>query len=82
MEIRAFAEAVLFSSDLDTKLFAPAQLTDFEPGKATDVPDAPGRPVDLPLVSSLAVPVAPTPRSIEDERIRGQALPCHFGPWS
>ena len=47
MELSAFAEAVLFSADLDTKLHAPAHFTDDAPSSAISTPDAPGRPFGL-----------------------------------
>ena len=74
MEIRAFAEAVLYSSDLSLKLGSVAGLTDDRPGAAVDIPSAPGRPVDLELRADKPVPAAPTPAGIEDERARGLAL--------
>jgi len=73
MEIRAFAEQVLLSGDLDAKLFAPERFTDADPGLALDI-ERPGRPGFLPLVSKRKIPPAPTPASIEDETSRGQAL--------
>ena len=47
MELRAFAEQVLFSTSLDEKLASPDVITDEEPGAAIEVPDVPGRPVAL-----------------------------------
>lgn len=74
MELSAFAEAVLLSTDMDTKLHAPAHFSDDAPGSAVATPRAPGRPVTLPMVSRQAIPDAPTPTSIEDETVRGLAL--------
>ena len=74
MEIRAFAEAVLYSSDLSLKLGGVDGLTDDRPGAAVDVPNAPGRPVGLELRLDKPVPAAPTPAGIEDHRARGLAL--------
>ena len=74
MEIRAFAEAVLYSADLSLKLGAVDGLTDEQPGASVAVPTAPGRPVGLELRSDKAVPAAPTPTGIEGERARGLAL--------
>lgn len=74
MELRAFAEAVLFGGDLDSKLCTPDHFTDDSPGSAIAVPRVPGRPVGMELVSSRAIPPSPTPTSIEDETVRGQAL--------
>jgi len=74
MEIRAFAEAVLFTADMDLKLASPAEFTDSLPGKGIGEVLAPGRPDWLPMRSDLAIPAAPTPRGLEDPRVRGQAL--------
>lgn len=74
MELRDFAEGVLFSGDLSTKLAAPEQFTDRAPGRALTGVQQPGRPEVMPLVARLAIPAAPTPSSIQDERVRGRAL--------
>ena len=74
MELSAFAEAVLLSTDIDTKLHAPAHFTDDAPGSAIATPKAPGRPAILPMASGHTIPAAPTPTSIEDPTIRGLAL--------
>ena len=74
MEIREFAEAVLYSSDMSLKLLAPSDITDDRPGPAVGVPDAPGRPDLLAMRSSKPIPDAPTPGGIADERNRGLAL--------
>ncbi len=74
MEIRAFAEAVLFSGDLGLKLSAAEGLTDQRPGRPLEGTQQPGRPLWLPLRSDKGVPPAPTPATIADERIRGLAL--------
>ena len=47
MELRAFAESVLFATSLEEKLRAPGELTDEHPGPALVTPDAPGRPNHL-----------------------------------
>lgn len=45
MEVREFAERVLFSTDLNEKLRGPCgALTDSDPGRAVIAPDLPGRP--------------------------------------
>jgi uncharacterized ferritin-like protein (DUF455 family) len=74
MEIRAFAEAVLFSADLDLKLASPESFTDDKPGAEVGVPSAPGRPLWLPMVAVKPVPQAPTPMGLENALSRGQAL--------
>jgi uncharacterized ferritin-like protein (DUF455 family) len=47
MELREFAERVLFATTLDEKLICPDQLTDERPGAAIIAPAAPGRPAAL-----------------------------------
>lgn len=47
MEIREFAERVLFATTLEEKLQRPAAFTDERPGAAIAAPSAPGRPVEL-----------------------------------
>ena len=74
MEIRDFAEAVLFSADMSLKLGAPGAWTDTRPGGAVAVPQAPGRPTGLELRSSKPIPAAPTPGSIDSDHRRGLAL--------
>lgn len=47
MELRAFAERVLFATTLEEKLQAPGPVTDQQPGPALAAPAAPGRPREL-----------------------------------
>jgi uncharacterized ferritin-like protein (DUF455 family) len=47
MELRAFAEQVLFATSLEEKLRAPDTITDEHPGIALVTPDAPSRPANL-----------------------------------
>jgi len=47
MELREFAESVLFATSLEEKLRAPDNLTDEHPGSALVTPAAPGRPENL-----------------------------------
>ena len=47
MELREFAESVLFATTLEEKLRAPGDLTDENPGSALVTPAAPGRPANL-----------------------------------
>lgn len=74
MEIREFAEAVLFETDMKRKLVAPASFTDANPGTPIAVPSEPGRPDFVRMRSSKAIPPSPTPGGIEQERNRGLAL--------
>ena len=48
MELREFAEQVLFATSLEEKLRAPGDLTDEHPGPPLVTPAAPGRPI-LPM---------------------------------
>jgi uncharacterized ferritin-like protein (DUF455 family) len=47
MELREFAEQILFATSLEEKLRAPAVITDDRPGPALTTPAAPGRPHNL-----------------------------------
>ena len=47
MELREFAESVLFATSLEEKLRAPDSITDEHPGTALVTPAAPGRPQNL-----------------------------------
>ena len=47
MELREFAEQVLFATSLEEKLRAPGVITDEQPGSALNTPTAPGRPENL-----------------------------------
>lgn len=47
MELREFAERILFGTTLEEKLVSPEAITDEEPGPALDTPAAPGRPANL-----------------------------------
>jgi len=77
MELRAFAEEVLFTESLEVKLAAPdAPLSDANPGKAIALPDRPGRPDQLQLRRDGVRVEFPNPRQITDDRQRGVLL--HF----
>ena len=47
MELREFAEQILFGTTLEEKLRAPAVITDERPGAPLVTPAAPGRPANL-----------------------------------
>ena len=47
MELREFAEQILFGTTLEEKLHAPDVITDARPGTALATPVAPGRPQNL-----------------------------------
>jgi hypothetical protein len=77
MELRDFAEQVLFATTLDEKLQSPAVVTDERPGSPLLTPQAPGRPAELrfkPQGSGKAV--FPSVHRLEREHERGRLL--HF----
>jgi uncharacterized ferritin-like protein (DUF455 family) len=77
MELREFAERVLFATSLEEKLQRPPDLTDERPGPALVTPAAPGRPPELQFKAAGAARDAfPGTRHLENERERGQLL--HF----
>lgn len=78
MELRAFAEQVLFSTSLDEKLRPPpAGITDERPGPAIASPPMPGRPTDLRFKpTGVARDAFPGLQGLEQERERGRLL--HF----
>jgi uncharacterized ferritin-like protein (DUF455 family) len=77
MELRDFAEQVLFATTLDEKLQSPAVVTDDRPGSPLLTPQAPGRPVELrfkPQGSGKAD--FPSVHRLERDQERGRLL--HF----
>ena len=77
MELRDFAEQVLFATSLDAKLQAPGDITDERPGPAIVAPPAPGRPPDLQFRSESGGRADfPGLHRLEQERERGRLL--HF----
>jgi len=77
MELRDFAERVLFATTLDEKLQSPAVVTDERPGPRLLTPQAPGRPAGLcfkPQGSGKAD--FPGVHRLEREQERGRLL--HF----
>jgi uncharacterized ferritin-like protein (DUF455 family) len=77
MELREFAEQVLFSTNLAEKLRPPGELTDDHPGPAVATPPEPGRPLELrfkpPGTASADFPGL---HRLEREHERGRLL--HF----
>src|SRR5882672_8325215 len=77
MELREFAERVLFATTLNDKLSCPATITDERPGAALVTPAMPGRPAELrfkdPHSGKMHFPSA---HRLERERERGLLL--HF----
>lgn len=77
MELRAFAEQVLFATTLEEKLRAPESVTDEAPGAAIAVPAMPGRPRKLVFKQESSVRSEfPGLKALESERERGRLL--HF----
>lgn len=77
MELREFAERVLFATTLEEKLLRPADITDEKPGTALVTPSAPGRPAELQFkATGTARDHFPGTRNLEQTRERGQLL--HF----
>lgn len=78
MEIRDFAERVLFAGTLEEKLAGPeGVLTDVSPGPAlTKTPDAPGRPEFLRFAGRGETP--PPPKGAELETEEGRAILLHL----
>lgn len=77
MELREFAEQVLFSTHLAEKLRPPGELTDDHPGPALAAPPEPGRPTGLHFKPpGAASPDFPGLNRLEQERERGRLL--HF----
>ncbi|MDB6154824.1 MAG: hypothetical protein JWL90_3277 [Chthoniobacteraceae bacterium] len=76
MEIREFAEQVLFTSSLEEKLLTGDLLTDEEPGSAILHPGAPGRPANLQMQRGGGRAPFPGAHRLMDETQRGVLL--HF----
>ena len=77
MELREFAESVLFGTTLEQKLRAPGELTDEHPGSAIVTPAAPGRPGHLNFkANATGKSEFPGPHQLEKNGERGKLL--HF----
>ena len=76
MELREFAEQVLFGETLEQKLAYPETLADEHPGKPFAVPAQPGRPANLRFSPGGSNFQLPGWRALEKEATRGQLL--HF----
>ena len=75
-EIRAFAETILFSPQLEAKLWSPDNVTDTAPGAPISIPTGPTRAQHLTIASGrlkkkVALPKGP---ALEDPRNRGVLL--------
>ncbi len=77
MELREFAERVLFATTLEEKLQSPGIITDERPGSARVTPDAPGRPRGLNFkITGTSRGEFPGTRHLEQNEERGRLL--HF----
>jgi len=77
MELREFAERVLFATTLEEKLLRPAVITDERPGRSLVTPAAPGRPAELQFkVTGTSRDNFPGTKNLEQESERGRLL--HF----
>ncbi len=73
MEIREFAERVLFSSELSQKIQPiSAEMTDEFPGEAVRVKE-PNRPANLQFAERRAAPHLPSPQALSDPHKRAVA---------
>lgn len=77
MELREFAERVLFARTLEEKLQSPGIITDEQPGPALAAPEAPGRPAELRFkAAGSARDSFPGTHRLEQQHERGRLL--HF----
>jgi uncharacterized ferritin-like protein (DUF455 family) len=77
MELRAFAEQILFATTLEEKLRTPGLITDEHPGAPLITPDAPGRPAAMQFKPHAAGKSEfPGLHRLEDKAERGKLL--HF----
>jgi len=77
MELRAFAEQVLFATTLEEKLQTPDVITDERPGAAIVVPEMPNRPANLTFKPhATGKSEFPGLHRLEDATERGKLL--HF----
>jgi uncharacterized ferritin-like protein (DUF455 family) len=73
MELRAFAELVLLSEQLATKLVTPrTPFSDVSPGKPVRI-DTPGRPADLQFAPRKSAPAMPKAAALRDPARRAVA---------
>jgi uncharacterized ferritin-like protein (DUF455 family) len=77
MELREFAERVLFATSLAEKLRGPEGITDERPGAPLATPALPGRPAELRIRDTGAArPEFPRLAALDREQERGRLL--HF----
>jgi uncharacterized ferritin-like protein (DUF455 family) len=77
MELREFAERILFATTLEEKLQRPTEISDDNPGAAFVTPAAPGRPAELKFkATGEARDSFPGTKNLEQPSERGKLL--HF----
>jgi uncharacterized ferritin-like protein (DUF455 family) len=77
MELREFAERILFATTLEEKLSCPSEISDERPGSPLVTPNAPGRPAQLKFKPhGSGKNDFPGLHRLEEERERGRLL--HF----
>ena len=77
MELREYAERILFATSLEEKLQLTAEVTDERPGPALITPVAPGRPKELHFkATGEARDSFPGTKNLEQASERGKLL--HF----
>src|SRR6266581_274618 len=77
MELRDFAESILFGNTLEEKLSVPGAITDDRPGIPRTAPEAPGRPTELRFkMRGQGKGEFPGLHRLDDPRERGRLL--HF----
>ncbi|MGJ8673879.1 DUF455 family protein [Rubritalea sp.] len=77
MELRDFAEQVLYGKSLEEKLLLkPKLITDDAPAAAFTMPDGPGRPIELKISERGVKADFPGTNRLDDDRERGKML--HF----
>lgn len=77
MELRVFAEQLLYGTSLDDKRIGPLTITDDDPGPALDIaPTLPGRPSFMAFNQKGTKTPFPTPNELKEPKMRGIVL--HF----
>ena len=78
MELREFAQRILYGDSLEAKLIVPEEITDHSPGKPVSLPAFPTRPPGLRLGDKALEKTPPGElRKIESEQARARVL-HHF----
>lgn len=73
MQLRAWAERVLFGQTLADKLWSPERWVDDRPGVAVAIPSSPGRPPGLVLAPTESMRL-PSIERLAQPRVRGELL--------